>query len=776
MRRWVILLGIGAVVLVGALVVAALNLNRFLNQNRDLIAKQAQRAIGREVRFSEVGVSFAGGLGVRVEDLHVGDDPNFSKGDFVAAEAVDVGVKILPALFGRIELGRMVLRSPSINVIQTSQGLSIDSLGGTKQEPTQGKGPPPALLVSLVDIRDGTLRFVDQTSKPPAELRVAQLDFSASDVSLTDPVRFELSAALLGAEKPNLKASGTLGPLQSDSPRADLQLRIDPLVVDEALRLRQVAKALPPELSASGPVRLEVEAEGTLPKLLFEATLDARGAAVKYGESFDKARGVPLNLLLRGEKTGNDLVVETLEATLDETQLRGRATVKNLDDPVVDFTLSSQAIHLASLGAGDPKASPPDVVRDVELEGDLSLPRAGPKGKASLRSGKGTVSGAAYQNLAADLRLSNQRLDIAKLSLDAFEGALTASGFYDMKNAQRPSFDLRTQLADMRVEKIVESQAPGAARLITGKLAAKLDLRGADAAWEQIKRGLTGDGDLRIAEGVIRDFNPAGPTLRAIMAVPTLSSTALRQFLDEHPQVFGVDDTPFEIMEGKLEIRDGWVHARDFVLAARDYSLSGNGRYSLDNQLDFKTVMTLSQKLSEGLVAAEQNLRYLRTPQGRVALPVAVRGTPPKLSILPDVTAVAQGASREALTGVLEKALGGKKAQQEAAAPRSQPPSPPSAEPEAAAPPGQLPPPPSAQPEAPPVEPAPPPSAEAEAAAPPSHSPPSPSAEAEVPPAQPPPSPSAEEVGQELLRRGLGELLGGERQEQSQPAPQQPQE
>jgi uncharacterized protein involved in outer membrane biogenesis len=411
MRRWVILLGIGALVLIGALVVAALNLNRFLNQNRDLIAKQAQRAIGREVRFGEVGVSFAGGLGVRVEDLHVGDDPNFSKEDFVSAEAVDVGVKILPALFGRIELGRVVLLSPSINVIQTSQGLSIDSLGSAKQEPAQEKGPPPVLLVSLVDIRDGTLRFVDQTSKPPAELRMAQLDFSASDVSLTDPVRFGLSAALLGAERPNLKASGTLGPLQSDSPRADLELRIDPLAIGEVLRLRPVAKALPPELSASGPVRVEGKAEGTLPKLSFEATLDARGAAVKYGEGFDKARGVPLNLLLRGEKTGNDLALETLEARIDETQLRGRATVKNLDDPVFDFALTSQAVNLASFGAGQPS----DVVRDVELEGNLSLPPAGPKAKASLRSGKGTVSGAPYQNLVTDLRLANQRIDIAKL-------------------------------------------------------------------------------------------------------------------------------------------------------------------------------------------------------------------------------------------------------------------------------------------------------------------------------------------------------------------------
>jgi AsmA protein len=762
MRRWGIVLAFVVLALIGALVVAALNLNRFLNQNRDLIAKQAQRAIGREVGFSEVGVSFAGGLGIRVEGVHVGDDPNFSREDFVTAEAVDVGVKILPALFGRIELERVVLRSPSITVIQTSRGLSIDSLGGAEREPEKEKGAAPALLVSLVDIRDGSLRFVDQTAKPPAELRVARLDFSASDLTLSDPFRFELSAALLGAEKQNLSASGTLGPLQSDSPRVDLALRVDPLVVDEALRLKWMASALPQELSASGPVRLEAETQGTLPKLRFEAALDARGAAVQYGESFDKARGVPLDLSLRGEKTGDDLELETLELRIDETQLQGSATVKNLDDPVVDFALTSQAVHLASLGAGDPKASPPDVVRDVEIEGTLSFPRAGPKAKVNLRSGTGTVSDTPYQNLAADLRLSNQRLDIAKLSLDAFEGALSATGFYDMTSAQRPSFDLRAQLADMRIEKILESQAPAAARSITGKLGTTLDLRGAGAAWEQIKRGLTGDGDLRLADGVISDFNPLGPALRAIMEFPTLSSTALRRFADEHSQLFGASDTPFQMMEGKIEIRDGWLHARDFGLAARDYSLSGNGRYSLDNQVDFKMVMTLSQELSEGLVAAQQNLRYLRTPRGRVALPVTVRGTSSKLSILPDVTAVAQGASREALSDVLERALGRRKPQQEEAPP-SQQPSPPSG---------------GAEAEVPPIEPPSPPSGEVEAAAPPSQPPPlsSGEAEAEAPPTEPPPPPSAEEIGQELLRRGLGELLGGAGQEPSEPAPQQPQQ
>lgn len=671
MRRWWILLGIVVFVPVGAFAVAVLNLNRLLDENRDVIAERAQRAIGRELRFGELGVSFAGGLAVRVRDLRVGDDPAFSEGDFVSAEAVEVGVGILPALFGRIELGRAVVRSPSITVIQTDRGLSIDSLagggeGGPAKEGGEGEvakegGASRALLVSLVDIRDGSLRFVDRTVKPPAELRVEQLDFAASDVTLTDPVAFELSAAVLGAEKPNLHGSGTVGPVRADSPRLDLDLRLDPLVVDEALRLKQVASALPPELSVSGPLRVEIETRGTLAKLGFDAKLDARRAAVRYGEDFEKAVGVPLGLSLRGEKTGDDVAVEALEATIDETELRGRAAVKNLDDPAVDFAVTSPKVALASFGASDPNASPPETMSDVELEGSLRLPRAGPAAKATLRSSKGVVSGTPYQKLALELRLANRRLEIEKLSLDAFGGALSASGFYDMKNAQRPSFDLRTQLVKLRIEKIAESHAAKVARFITGDVGGTLDLRGAGSAWEQIRPTLAGDGDVRIAEGVIRDFNPAGPTLRAFMELPALSGTGIRRFLDEHPQVFGRADTPFEAIDGKLEIRDGWVQVRDFILAASDYGLAGNGRYSLENRVEFQLVMSLSQKLSEKLIAAEKSFRYLGTPQGRVALPLAVRGAPPKLAVVPDVTGVARAASRDVLTDVIDKALSGGK-------------------------------------------------------------------------------------------------------------------
>ncbi len=53
-------------------------------------------------------------------------------------------------------------------------------------------------------------------------------------------------------------------------------------------------------------------------------------------------------------------------------------------------------------------------------------------------------------------------------------------------------------------------------------------------------------------------------------------------------------------------------------------------------------------------------MRYLRAADGRVELPVAFRGSPPKIAAVPDVSRLAHGAAREALTDLLGQALGGR--------------------------------------------------------------------------------------------------------------------
>jgi len=143
--------------------------------------------------------------------------------------------------------------------------------------------------------------------------------------------------------------------------------------------------------------------------------------------------------------------------------------------------------------------------------------------------------------------------------------------------------------------------------------------------------------------------------------LPGLSGLLPPSLRNEFPQVFGAGDTVFENMDAKIDISDGWAHFRDFRLAARDYTVSGHGRYSLDNRLNMTTVMTFSQPLSDALVRAAAPMKYLRSAEGRVEFPVKLVGAAPDIKAIPDVSYIAKGASREAVGKLLEDVLGGKK-------------------------------------------------------------------------------------------------------------------
>lgn len=548
MRKWIIILGVVILVVAGGIALVLANVNSYLNENREWVAGQAESALGRSVSFGEIDVSLLGGLGVRVADLRIGDDPAFSQEPFVSADAIDLRVAILPALFGNIEVGRVVLRSPAITVIQTARGLSTDSLGGGAEpaepakpaEEAAEKGGLPSFVVASVDVSDGTLRFINKTATPAAETAIEKLDFRASNVSLKGPIGFDLEAAVLGASRQNVRIAGQ--------------------VVD-------------------------------------------------------------------------------------------------LENPRADFTLTSDALELAP-GAGD---GPPDTLRDLELKGRLSLPKAGPHVEATVRSPRGTIAGAAYADLAVDFKMQNQVATIEKFSAAAFDGELAATGSADMRHAERPSFDVHSTLSGMRVEKIVASGSPASSRSLEGELGANLDLAGAGAEWDQVKKNLRGRGSVQLVDGVLKDVNLADMALQGIIGVPGLSGLLPPELRRKYPDVFGAGDTVFENMDAKIDIHDGWAHFRDFRLAARDYAITGQGRCSLDNRLDMTTVMTFSQPLSDSLVKAAEPMRYLRSPEGRVQFPVKLIGAVPDIKAVPDVAYIAKAASVQAVGKLLEDALGGSK-------------------------------------------------------------------------------------------------------------------
>ncbi len=728
MRKWIaaalVLLALAA----GAVALAAANLNSYLNANRDWISRQVEAALGRRVAFDEVELSLWGGLGVRVANLRVGDDPGFSREDFLEAREVRVNVGILPALRGRFDVSRVVVDSPAIALIRTGKGLNLASFGGGAAEEGEKKGEAGsgagALLLGLLEIQDGEVRFVDRTTRPPRELVASRLDLAASDLSLEAPIGIRLDAAVLGADRENLRVEGRIGPLdRGEIARTPIELELSLEPADLA-ELARAAGPFPPELAAQGALALEASLEGSLERLVTRASLDASAAALAWGESFSKPKDVPLRLSLAGVYQGEELAIEQAELRLAKGALRASGKLGLAGRQAYDLVVEGDGIELAdwkrlapavadldlagrlrarvrAVGAlaqpGLPKldgtagleelalrpeggpalegravqvtlrgntlelpATPLSLDGSpVELEAKAQLGAGEPTLMAKLRSPEGRLRGFDYRNLAADLRYQGGRATIERLVARTLDGELQASGSYDRRDPGRPVFDLSTTLRDTRIERLVGGFAPGAARVLQGRLGGDVSLSGSGSDWNAIKQALTGNGKVRLEDAQLADVNLAEGVLSGATGVQGLSGLLSPKVRARYPSLFGTGKTEFDALDAKLAIAGGRVLAQDLRLAARDFAVLGDGGISLDGEVDLKGTFTASEALTVQLVEEVKQARLLTGDSGRLEVPFRLSGPASKLRVQPDANALARTLLGHGLAEGLRKLVPG---------------------------------------------------------------------------------------------------------------------
>jgi uncharacterized protein involved in outer membrane biogenesis len=358
MRKWIVLAIVLAVAALAA--IAARNLDAYLNSNRQWLAERLEQTLGREVAFDAVGVSFAGGFGVRLEGVRIADDPAFGRGDVLRADSVLIRLRLLPALRGRYEISRVALDHPSLVVRRTAAGLNISPAAGTGDTAAHTEGSATAspgsvlpaaaaIVIAYVDVDGGQLRYVDSTTDPPRRLELDALDLTASDVRPGQPVSFDLRASVFGAARPNVRARGSFGPL-SVTDLADTPLNVELGATD--VSVAQLANIpgfedLREALEVEGPMSLTATASGTWHELGFAATLDAEGARVSYGNVLDKRAGLPLSLEVAGTRSADAVVVERATLGVLDAVITGSGTAVTGAEPRYDVALSSPTIALA---------------------------------------------------------------------------------------------------------------------------------------------------------------------------------------------------------------------------------------------------------------------------------------------------------------------------------------------------------------------------------------------------------------------------------------------
>jgi AsmA protein len=348
---------------------------------------------------------WSGSLGA--DNIAIADDPAFGNAPFVKAEALNVGVNMVPLIFSKkLEVRDITLTRPQVSLLRTPAGkwnfstlgskpaesganasapatqpsgapskpadqkpAPSKSAGSQDQSASQSSAPSPAdktqseqgleqdLSIGQLNIRSGQISVADTNA--PSKARVYRnVDASVKNFSFTSQFPFTLSADLPGGG--NAKLDGTAGPVnRSDTSLTPLQAKISVNQLD-------VAKSgfIDPSSGFAGSVNFAgtIESDGTQARSMGDATanglkLSPKGTpaqkpvAMKYATNYNLQRET-------GQLTQGDVSIGKASAKLSGTyDLHGPTAVLNMKLHADNMPVEDLETLLPALGVELPKGS-----------------------------------------------------------------------------------------------------------------------------------------------------------------------------------------------------------------------------------------------------------------------------------------------------------------------------------------------------------------------------------------------------------------------------------
>lgn len=441
MRKWIT----GGAILAATIIVVSalvLNLNSLITRNKDYLIGQAEQALGRKITVGDVEATIWSGIGVRLANFAMADDPTYGSEDFVRARDLQVNFKLWPLLKREVQVKRLILHDPVVRVIRSTTGeFNFSTIGGKdkdRQQKKEGAGKDKrerlprdesssAFLVSLVDISGGDLRYIDR--RDGTDLQFGQVDLQVEDLDFNQPFSVKLAAAVY-ADQQNLSVSGKIGPIPANGDWTDIPLagEVDIDTLDLS-RLKAAApklrNALSKDFDLSGVFRVkDLRFKGTLKDLAVNGNIEGTQGTIRYGKSFHKPAGVPLSLSTEGRYAGNKIAISKSLLKLHTLELASAGDIQLGDTTALNLSVNSGT---ASLDGWDRFV--PGIER-YRLKGTMELQATlrGNVGKASAPQVQGvlTLKNASAQppdfpkpveHLDTTIKFTGQRADISDMTL-----------------------------------------------------------------------------------------------------------------------------------------------------------------------------------------------------------------------------------------------------------------------------------------------------------------------------------------------------------------------
>ncbi|MBI4736162.1 MAG: AsmA family protein [candidate division NC10 bacterium] len=619
--RWVGI-GLGGILLLAVLAALLLPALVNLERYRAILANRAGKALGREVTLGALRVSLWGGIGAEAKGIQIAQAAGFGSQPFLAADALQVRVQLLPLLRGQVKVSKAVLERPRIRLTHARDGRwSVDDLLKPHPAPPPTKPAPDAarpgkapllggLLLSEVAVKGGEITLQDEARAPGITLTLTDLDLSLRQRAVSDPLEIRSRARIGPAGAGRIETTGRIAVGDPESPILDVTVTLRDVDVGPWQTFLMHGGGT----KFTGPFSGELRLTGPVAQAAFTGGLNLNPVAIQAGEAFRKAAGEEASLSFEGRREDQGLNLSKVILTLKETTVNGSLRVPDLKTPRVTFTATSPKVDLDRLLAKPvPNSAPKKAWLGTPLA-HAAVPSR-PGGKASTAGpgltaqGQVSIGDLRYQGLTwtavqAEVRYQDGLVQLPEVRANFLNGKVTAKGEVDLR-PRTPRISLTSRFDNLATEPLVQALIHGPWTLRSA-LSFDSSLNFVGFSLPEILGSAAGGGSVLLKEGRLIGYKPLDRLSEVI--APILVSQGSRVRLNE-----------FEQVSGRYTLDKGVLRTRDLTLTKTEGSVTAAGSLGLlDSSLDFDVVAKLGRTTVEAKVTGTTSQPIVVPKLGRL--------------------------------------------------------------------------------------------------------------------------------------------------------------
>ncbi len=622
----------------------------------------------------------------------------------VKVKAIDIKVELIPLLTGQIKLDTILLQHPEITLITTASGRSsVDFLS----ENSNNKSDAPnkagatnhtkalaALAIAGINIHQGRLIIDDKKTKETtviSELSIKSTDILTSPSaplmisgiftnSTNTPIQFSLNSTInvnlerVGVDISDILLSINNQSIQTNTSIQNIDYQYPNVVKIEVLSMTGTTQDIPFSLN-SDIINIDLENHSIeLPKAtakilnihlmsqltvrhwdrtplvsgyLQSSTFDANTLLNALGVTFTPKKSSALSrveFISDFNGTPNGMSLQNMDITIDDSVLKGSATLTHFASPQYRFDLSLDTINIDDYlpntsheESNKQQNKKPSINPTEALLAPIAL-FDGIHANGIFRAQSITANNLQLEQIVVTVT-SDNNTTIIQPSLTLYDGKLDSTVTLDRQNST--VLTLNSQLSNVNLEPLLTAAD------ITDQLSGIGNITADITAMEKNGKP-TSQGTIKLS---VKNGALEGIDIKKILDDGQKTIDQLRgKTINENNSANDTEDTTrFAAMTATLLLKDNILSNDDLYMEAPASRISGKGTIDISQQIiDYVAPVTVVNTNSG------QGGRSLEDLKG-LTIPVAIKGPLSAPKITPDYSAAIKAITEKLLNAEKEK-------------------------------------------------------------------------------------------------------------------------